>query len=348
MKYATLGETGLVVSRISLGTWTFSIGQGAYASVSKVDQTAGERLVGEALDAGVNLFDTADRYGAGEAEIILGAAVRSRRHEAVIVTKAGLRAGDGLLQTGLSRRHLLDAAEQSLKRLNTDFIDVYLAHREDEYTPLEETLVALDEIVRSGKTRYIGFSNWPAWKVAAALEFQKANGLARFTHGQMYYSLVGRDIEDEYLTMSARYGLGLTVWSALAMGLLSGKYTAESVHAEGTRFSELGILPLDFDRALAVVAGLKVVAARVGATPAQTALAWLLAKPAVSSIVAGVSNPQQLAENLKAVDLELDAGAVAELDALSATPARYPAWHIASVRDKATEAALGPPTFRGV
>jgi len=195
MQYATLGNTGLVVSRLAFGAMTFTAGNQDIAAVFKVGGKLADELVGQSLEAGVNFFDTADGYAGGESETLLGAALKPRRHEVIISSKVGFRTGKPLTQAGLSRRHILWSIDQSLKRLGTDYLDVYIAHREDPYTPLEETLQALDTVVRAGKVRYLGFSNWSAWRVAAAMEIQKANSLAPFTHGQMHYSLLGRDVE---------------------------------------------------------------------------------------------------------------------------------------------------------
>ncbi|MGH3934843.1 MAG: aldo/keto reductase [Pseudonocardiaceae bacterium] len=209
-------------------------------------------MVGRALDCGVNFFDTADGYAGGESETLLGHALRSHRDSVVIATKVGFRTGPALTQTGLSRRHISWSVDQSLKRLGTDWIDVYIAHREDPYTPLEETLSAFDAVVRSGKVRYLGFSNWSAWKASAALEIQKANGLAPFTHGQMHYSLLGRDVERDVIPMMRRYGLGLTVWSPLASGFLSGKYTRDTLSDPDNRYAGFDILPFDKEHGFSV------------------------------------------------------------------------------------------------
>ncbi len=225
MQYALLGQTGLVVSRLSFGAMTFTAGNKDIGAVFKVGAKLADELVGKALDGGVTFFDTADGYAGGESETLLGAALVSRRSQVVIATKVGFRTGPTLTQAGLSRRHILWSVDQSLKRLGTDWIDLYIAHKEDPHTPLEETLEAFDSLVRAGKVRYLGFSNWSAWKTAAALELQRANGLARFTHGQMHYSLLGRDIERDVIPMMRQYGVGLTVWSPLSSGFLSGKYT---------------------------------------------------------------------------------------------------------------------------
>src|SRR6202521_3390573 len=229
MQYVTLGSTGLVVSRLGFGAMTFTAGNKDVSAIYKVGAKLADELVGRALDAGVTLFDTADGYAGGESEALLGKALASRRHDGIITTKVGFRTGPALTQSGLSRRHILWSVDQSLRRLGTDWIDLYIAHREDPITLLEETLGALDAVVRSGKVRYLGFSNWAAWKVAAAVELQRANGLAPFTHGQMHYSLLGRDAERDVVPVLRRYGLGLTVWSPLAGGFLSGKYTRENL-----------------------------------------------------------------------------------------------------------------------
>ena len=239
MQYALLGNTGLAVSRLAFGAMTFTQGNKNIAAVYKVGAKLADELVGQALDAGVNLFDTADGYASGESETLLGAALKQRRDQVVIATKVGFRSGPPMTQSGLSRRHILWSVDQSLRRLGTEWIDIYIAHREDPFTPIEETVEALDTVVRAGKVRYLGFSNWSAWKVAAALEMQRASGLAPFTHGQMYYSLLGRDVERDVIPMMRRYGLGLTVWSPLASGFLSGKYTRETLSDPDNRYFRL-------------------------------------------------------------------------------------------------------------
>jgi aryl-alcohol dehydrogenase-like predicted oxidoreductase len=208
MENARLGQTGLVVSRLAFGAMTFSSGNKDIAAIYKVGTALADELVGASVDAGVNFFDTADAYAQGESETLLGAALKPRRSDVVLATKVGFRTGPALTQSGLSRRHILWSVDQSLKRLGTDWIDLYIVHREDPKTPVEETCQALDDIVRAGKVRYLGFSNWSAWKAAAAIEMQKACGWAPFTHGQMYYSLLGRDVERDIVPMMRRYGSG--------------------------------------------------------------------------------------------------------------------------------------------
>ena len=343
MRYSRLGSTGLAVSRMAFGAMTFTQGDASLAGLAKVGDRLADELVGRALDAGVTFFDTADGYSGGDAETILGRALSGRRDEVVIATKVGFRTGAPLTQSGLSRRHVLQAIDASLERLGTDWIDVYIVHREDPWTPLEETLVALDSLVRAGKVRYLGFSNWSAWKVAAAVEFQRANGLAPFTHGQMHYSLLGRDIERDVIPMMQSYGLGLTVWSPLAFGFLSGKYTPQSLSDPDNRYSAMDLLPFDKAHGFALVERMREIAGEHGASVAQIAVAWLLSRSAVSSVILGASKTQQLDDTLGAIDLTLDDGTLAELDAATAPVDVYPNWYIAALEDQATAAALPRP-----
>jgi aryl-alcohol dehydrogenase-like predicted oxidoreductase len=311
MQYAMLGSTGLAVSRMAFGAMTFTQGNRDIGAVFKVGEALANELVAKALDAGINFFDTADGYAGGESETLLGAALQTRRDAVVIATKVGFRSGKPLTQAGLTRRHILWSIDQSLKRLGTDWVDVYIVHKEDPHTPLEETLHALDDVVRAGKARYLGFSNWSAWKVSAALEIQKANGWARFTHGQMYYSLLGRDVERDVIPMMRGNGLGLTVWSPLASGFLSGKYQ-RGVNDPDNRMSGFNLLPFDQEQGYALVEKMRVMATRRNGTVAQIALAWLLSKRAVTSIILGASKLQQLEDNLAAADMKLTAEELAE------------------------------------
>lgn len=325
MLYSKLGNTGLVVSRLSLGTMTFGEGGGSPA-IARTRSDDADAIVGRAIDAGVNFLDTADVYSDGESETMLGRIIKGRRDRLIIATKAGWRTGKSLGQTGLSANHLHWSIDQSLTRLGTDHVDVYIAHRSDVNTPLEETLVALDAIVRSGKARYLGVSNWSAWKVAAAVEYQRANGLAQFTHVQMMYHLLGRGIEDEVIPMMARYGLGLTAWSPLAGGFLSGKYTRDNLTDATNRLSGFDFIPFDKEQGFALVETMRGIADRHGASVAQVAVAWLLAKPAVSSVILGASKMSQLDDNLAAADVALTAEDVAALDKATETAPSYPGW----------------------
>jgi aryl-alcohol dehydrogenase-like predicted oxidoreductase len=342
MKYSRLGDTGLLVSRLALGTMTFGEGAtGPLASLYKVDQAGADRLVAQAIDAGVNYFNTADMYAGGRSEEMLGHALHGRRASAVIATKVGNRTGPALVDQGLSRHHILAAAEASLRRLATDWIDVYLVHRLDPYTPVEETLEALDRLVRQGKVRYVGLSNWPAWLAAKAVGIQRARGYEPFRAAEQYYSLVGRDVEHEFVPFALDAGIGLQPWSPLAGGYLSGRYTAKDPTGDGGRLAGLDFIPVDRalgERVLGVLGG---IAAARGASAAQVALAWLLARPGVASVLVGASRPEQLTDNLRAVELELSAEELERLDAASRPPVQYPAWFSPLVVDGPAREALG-------
>jgi aryl-alcohol dehydrogenase-like predicted oxidoreductase len=339
MDYALLGNTGLIVSRLSFGAVTFTAGD-TMRGIARVEHAEADALVGQALDAGINFFDTADIYASGQSETLLGQALGPHRDDVVIATKVGGRMGPSLLDYGLTRRHIMSAIDASLRRLGTDRVDVYIAHAEDPHTPLEETLEALDAVVRAGKARYIGFSNWSAWRVATAMALQKANGWARFSHGQMYYSLVGRDIERDVVPMMAHHGLGLTVWSPLASGFLSGKYTPDTLSDPANRLGNIPLLPFDQTAGFALVEEMRTIAQAAGASVAQIALAWLLAKPAVTSIILGASKTSQLADNLGALDVKLDPAIMARLDAAMPPAILYPQWHRDGFADAAVAAAL--------
>lgn len=325
MLYSRLGNTGLIVSRLSLGTMTFTDGGGS-AAIAKTGAADAQAMVDRAIDAGINFFDTADVYAGGESETLLGQGLGKRRNEVVVATKAGWRSGAPLNRSGLSAAHLHWSIDQSLKRLGTDHVDVYIAHRDDASTPLEETLSALDAIVRAGKARYLGVSNWSAWKVAAALELQRANGWVPFSHVQMMYSLLGRGIEHEVLPMMARYGLGLTAWSPLAGGFLSGKYTRESLKDPDNRLSGFDMIPFDKEQGFALVDTLREIGRTHGATVAQVALAWVLANPAVSSVIIGASKLSQLDDNIAAANILLTPAELAQLDKATRPEMQYPAW----------------------
>ncbi len=341
MLYAKLGNTGLVVSRLAFGAMTFGQGQGMFKSIAKVDQALAGRLVARALEAGINFFNTADVYTEGESESMLAEALGAKRKDVVIATKAGFRAGEALVHQGLSRHHIFESAEASLRRLRTDYIDVYLAHRVDAHTPVEETLEAMNDLVRQGKVRYAGFSNWPAWLAAKAVGIQERNGWARFRAAEMYYSLVGRDLEHELAPFFEDAGIGLLVWSPLAGGFLTGRYTREKPQGDGGRLAGFDVLPYDREKGYQVVDCLKEMSARKGASPAQFALAWLLAKPVVTSILIGASKPEQLEDNLRAVDVPLAPSELRELDEITAPTPIYPNWFNQNIRDEVADKALG-------
>jgi len=340
MLYARLGNTGLLVSKLALGAMTFGSAEGPMASVSKVGQKGADEMVGKALDAGVNFFNTADAYTGGQSEQMLAAALGSRRKDTVIATKVGFRTGDALIHTGLSRQHVIASAEESLRRLKTDYLDVYLVHRVDKYTPVEETLSALNDLVRAGKVRYAGFSNWPAWLAAKALGVQRMNGWAEFQAAEMYYSLVGRDIEHEIVPLALDAGIGIMVWSPLAGGFLSGKYSRENPQGDGGRLTGFDILPFDRDRGYALIDVLKEIAASHKASPSQVAIAWLLARPAVASVLVGANKLGQLEDNLAAASLTLSPDESSRLDEMTKPAAIYPNWFNTNIFDQQARHAL--------
>ncbi|EYF03652.1 aldo/keto reductase [Chondromyces apiculatus] len=339
MQYTRLGNSGLVVSRLAFGAMTF--GAGKVPAVYKVDEATARAMVDRALDAGVNFFDTADVYNEGASERMLGQILGARRKDVVIATKVGMRMGEGLAHTGLSRRHILASVEGSLERLGTDYIDLYLVHRFDPHTPIEETLDALDQIVRRGLVRYVGYSNWAAWQSAKAVGLQERHGQARFVAAQMYYSLVCRDLEHEVLPFAQDAGIGTMIWSPLAGGFLSGKYTRENLKDADNRLSGFDVLQHDKEEGFRLVDAMRPIAEAHRATVAQVALAWLLTRPGVSTLVVGASKLHQLDDNLGAVEVALTAEDIQKLDALSPHTSYYPQWFTAMVRDGAVDKALG-------
>jgi aryl-alcohol dehydrogenase-like predicted oxidoreductase len=340
MKFNTLGSTGLVVSRMAFGAMTFGSGEGAIGSVYKVDANLADRLVHTALDRGINLYNTADAYADGESERMLGKALGPRRKDVAIVTKAGFRTGPALVHQGLSRHHMLAALEASLSRLDTDYIDIYVVHRLDPFTPVEETLATLEDMVRSGKVRYVGFSNWPAWLAGKSVGIQIGRGWTQFRAAEIYYSLVGRDAEHEILPLLHDAGIGALVWSPLAGGFLSGKYTRENPSGGGGRLSGFDIIPFDRERGYQVVDALSAIAREHASSVAAVALAWLLTRQAVASVLVGASRVEQLEENLRATELTLAPEELQQLDALTAPAAIYPNWFNRKIKDGPVSEAL--------
>lgn len=326
MKYRKLGSSGLVVSAFSLGTMQFGRGM----NMGGLDQQATQSMVRFALDQGINFIDTADVYSLGESETLVGEALRGLRSEVVLATKARLPMNPGNVNhAGATRVNLIRELEASLRRLQTDYVDLYQIHGWDSTTPLEETLRTLDDLVRSGKVRYIGLSNYYAWQAATAIALQERQHLERYVTAQLYYSLVGRDLEAEWLPFAQYQGLGVLVWSPLAGGFLSGKYDAANPPAAGTRYAEAGnFVPIDKDRGFRVIASLRAVAQRRGATPAQVALAWLLTRPAISSVIIAARTNERLAENIRAIDLDLSTDDRRELDQVSDPGIVYPRWMV--------------------
>ena len=328
MEYRQLGKSGLRVSTITLGTMGFG-GTGWATPVGQIDVEGARKQIGLARDAGVNLFDTADVYSNGLSEEILGKALGSDRDDVLIATKARMAMGDGPNDAGLSRHHLIRSAEASLRRLGTDYIDLYQVHEWDGQTPLEETLQTLDDLVRSGKVRYIGCSNYAAWQLMKALWFADRKGLTPFVSNQVYYSLQARDIENELVPLAVDQGIGILVWSPIAGGLLSGKYRRGVEAPPGSRhLTDWNEPPVyDEDKLYDTIEELVAIAEDRGVSAAQVALAYTMAKPAVTSVIVGARTEEQLADNLAAADLQLTAADMERLDNVSAQPLPYPFWH---------------------
>ena len=335
MNYRTLGRTGLKVSELCLGTMTF--GENFYG-IAVVDQPSANAMVTRAFAAGINFFDTADVYSYGQSEVVLGQALKDSRLDRdriIIATKVRsamteeATAGTGdVNNVGLSRQHIFSSVEHSLRRLQTDYIDLYQVHGWDVLTPIEETLRALDDLVRQGKVRYVGCSNWSARHLMKALYLSRAHNWAGFVCLQAYYSLVGRDLEHELLSLCREEGLGVLPWSPLSGGFLSGKYTRDNPTPEGARRSGFQFPPIDEARGFDAVDALERIAKEKGTTVAQIALAWLLAQPGVTSIIIGANKMSQLEDNLKSADVQLTAAELEVLSATTAPPAQYPQWMI--------------------
>lgn len=329
MEYRQLGRSGLKVPVLSLGTATFGGSNEFFKRWGDTDAKEASRLVDICLDAGVNFFDTANIYSAGASEEVLGAAIKGRRDKVLLSTKATFSMGDGPNEKGSSRHHLIKACEDSLKRLGTDYIDLYFMHAFDALTPVEETLHALDDLIRAGKIGYIGCSNFSGWHVMKSLATSEKYGLGRYVSYQGYYSLVGRDYEEEIMPLALDQGLGTMVWSPLGWGRLTGKIRRGQPLPEG-RIKAGGSAggPTVSDEYLYnVVDALDVVAKETGKTVPQVALNWLLQRPTVSNIVIGARNEEQLKQNLGAIGWNLTAEQVATLDAASAAVPAYPYWH---------------------
>jgi aryl-alcohol dehydrogenase-like predicted oxidoreductase len=331
VEYRQLGHSGLKISVLSLGTMTFG-GKGNFGKTGATGVDGARRQVDLALEAGINLIDTADIYSAGLAEEILGKALQGKRDGVLVASKARFRMGSGANDVGLSRQHLVEACEASLRRLGTDRIDLYQMHEWDGLTPLEETLHALDDLVRAGKVRYVGISNFSAWHLMKTLSVAERDRLVRPISQQIHYTLQAREAEYELLPASLDQGLGILVWSPLAGGLLSGKYRRGKAMPQNTRqFAQWGEPPVyDEIRLYDIIDVLVEIATQRDVSPAQVALAWLIGRTAVTSVIIGARTDEQLSDNLKAVDLSLSAQERSRLDAVSAPPLIYPYWHQAN------------------
>ena len=333
MEYRYLGRSGFRVPALSFGTGTFG-GEGAlFSAWGSTDVAQARRLVDICLEAGLTMFDSADIYSKGAAESILGEAIKGRpRDQLILSTKATFRFGDGENEVGSSRHHLIRAIDGSLKRLGTDYIDLFQLHGFDARTPLEETLSTLDDLVRAGKLRYLGVSNFSGWHLMKSLALADRHGWSRYVAHQAYYSLTGRDYEWELMPLAADQGVGAVVWSPLGWGRLTGKLRRGAPLPETSRLHATADYgpPVDNEYLYNVVDALDDVAAETGKTVAQIALNWLLQRPTVSTVVIGARNEEQLRQNLGAVGWNLTPEQVAKLDAASATTKPYPYWHQAA------------------
>jgi len=327
MRNHPLGRTGLFVSELCLGTMTFGGSEGIWGKIGDLGQADAERLVGQAIDAGINFIDTADVYSGGVSEQITGQALKNLkipRENVVVATKVFGETAPGANARGLSRGHIADGVKASLKRLQLDHIDLYQVHGFDPATPIEETVRALDQLVRQGHVRYVGVSNWAAWQIVKALGVAERLGLSRFQSLQAYYTLAGRDLEREIVPMLRSEGLGLMVWSPLAGGLLSGKYRTGP--EAGSRRQSFDFPPVNRERADAVIDAMRPIAEAKGVSVAQVALAWLLHQPQVTSVIVGAKRPDQLADNIASTKVVLSADELGKLGEASALPAEYPGW----------------------
>jgi len=331
MRYRTLGHTGLLVSEICLGTMTFGGAAGLWGAIAGVDQSAAEAILRRSLEAGVNFIDTADVYSEGQAEEITGKAIRNSgrpRADFVLATKVFGPTGTGVNDRGASRGHIMNGVHASLRRLATDYIDLYQIHGFDRVTPVEETLRALEDLVRHGWVRYIGVSNWPAWHLMKALGLAERFGWSRPASLQAYYTIAGRDLERELVPLIEAEKLALMVWSPLAGGLLTGKFTRDGRGPQGTRRAAFDFPPTDRERVFDCVDAMRPIAEARGISIARVALAYVLAKPFVTSVIIGAKSLQQLEDNLAATGVKLTAEEMAKLDEVSALPPEYPGWMI--------------------
>ena len=328
MEYRQLGAAGLRVPVLSFGTATFGGGSDFYRAWGSTDVAEATRLVDICIDAGVTFFDTANSYSTGMAEEILGAAIAGRRDRLLLATKGAFPMGSGPNEAGSSRQYLMRACEDSLRRLHTDYVDLYYIHGFDDYTPVEETVRTLDTLVESGKVRYVACSNFSGWHLMKSLAIADRYGWSSYVAHQAYYSLVSREYEWELMPLAIDQGVGTVVWSPLAGGALSGKVRRGQALPEGTRVSQLGLDRAgDVERLYAIVDALEAIAGETGRTVSQVALNWVLHRPTVASVVIGARTEAQLRENLASVGWRLDASQVAALDAASDRRPIYPYWH---------------------
>ncbi len=331
MDYRQLGGSGFKVPVLTLGTGTFGGGTEFFKAWGTTDVAEASKLIDICLDAGVTMFDSADIYSNGQAEEILGQAIKGRRDKVLISTKATFRAGEGPNDVGSSRFHLLKAVDGCLRRLGTDYIDLFQLHGFDATTPIEETVSTLDGLVRAGKIRYLGCSNFSGWHLMKSLAYADKFGLSRYVAHQAYYSLVGRDYENELMPLALDQKVGAVVWSPLGWGRLTGKIRRGQPLPKSSRLQSQTVVDIGpqvpEEYLYSVVDALDAVAKETGKTVPQIALNWLTSRPSVATVIVGARNEEQLRQNLGAVGWSLTAEQVAKLDAASATPPPYPYWH---------------------
>ena len=330
MKYRQFGNSGLIVPELTLGTMTF--GKGDFSAINLTfDQQKANALVDAAMDQGITFFDTADMYGNGMCEAILGQALKGRRQEAIISTKHCFRSGEKPWDAGVNAKHLIQQTENSLKNLQTDYLDIVLLHNEDPITPIDETLRAMESLTKKGMVRYIGFSNYSAWRASAMIERQKALGYQPFTASQMHYSILNREVEAEFIPMSLYHGVGMMVWSPLSSGFLTGKYTKKNpAPTEGrlnTASFDVGMF--DREKAYPVIEKLKEIAQSKNTSLTAIAIAWLLSKKVVSTVIIGVSKLSQLEDNVQGCEISLSEDEVFQIDKLTEPLVRYPKTFVA-------------------
>jgi aryl-alcohol dehydrogenase-like predicted oxidoreductase len=331
MKYNYLGNTGVVVSELCFGTMTFGGKGGIWENIGKVQQQEVNELMKVVVDSGITFIDTANVYSFGESERLLGQSIKEvglNRNELVIATKVRGRMGEGKNYVGLSRFHIFQSVDESLQRMQLNHIDVLYVHGVDPKTPIEETVRALNDIVLTGKVRYVAVCNWPAWMVMKAIGIAEKHGWNKFMGLQYYYSLAGRDIEREVLPLAADQNLAVMPWSPLAGGFLSGKYTRETEKIEGSRRSTFDFPPVNKDRAYDIIDVISEIGKQHGVSAAAVALAWVRLQKGVTSTIIGAKNIEQLNDNIKSVDVELSADDLKKIDEVSALPKEYPGWMV--------------------
>lgn len=329
MQYRSLGASGLKVPILSFGTATFGGSNEFFKAWGETRVTEAKGLIDICLDRGVNMFDSSDAYSAGFAEEILGKALKGRRDKVLISTKAAFSTGDGINDVGTSRHHLIAACEASLRRLNTAHIDIWQMHAFDAQTPVEETLRALEDLVREGKIRYIGCSNYSGWHLMKSLSISEKYGWSRYIAHQAYYSLASRDFEWELMPLAIDQNVGTLVWSPLSGGRLSGKINRNTTAPSTSRYAKQGSFDYDISehQLYSIVDVMEDIAGEIGCTISQVALNWVLRRPTVCSVIIGARNREQLIENIDALNFSLNDSHMRRLDTVSETPAAYPYWH---------------------